>query len=246
MRPSEQVLENVRLSNRVGRTCKILFFLALVYAVFMGQGLFIVSEGDGYKINFVSAFGILLAFYCIFFILRDYRAILKLSWFRMLIGFLGIAAFLTHSVLALFAPMQLLEVSAAGRVISGPVGFFPIAGTATGAEQWIIEGRSYNIKSSYFLVLPEGVQYTVTYQLPPAQVGVEDEQAELLAFPIMVHIVENELHLRTWIGTLDGKINPERIGITFLYSQGQGATGYRYGLSIGEIKKRIAAAENQT
>jgi hypothetical protein len=61
-RPSEQVLENVRLSKRVGRTCKILFFLALVYTVFMGQGLFIVSEVDGYKINFVSAFGILLAF----------------------------------------------------------------------------------------------------------------------------------------------------------------------------------------
>ena len=244
IQPSAQVLENVRSSKRVDRTCKKLFFLALVYAVFMGQGLFIVSEVDGYKINFVSAFGILLAFYCIFFVVRDSGAILKLSRFKMLLGFLGIAGFLTHAVLALFAPVQLLQINVGRSVITGTAGFIPIA--ATGAEQWIIEGRSYNIKSSYFLVLPEGVQYTVTYQLPPAQLeGLEDEQAELLAFPIMVHIVENELHLRTWIGTLDGKVNPERIGITFLYSQGQGATGYRYGLSIGEIERRIAAAENQ-
>ena len=242
--PSEQVVENVISSKRVGQICTTLFSLALVYTVFMGQGLFIASEPDGYKINFVSAFGILLAFYCIFFVIRDYRAIRKLSWFKMLIGFIGITGFLTHSVLALFAPKQLLEVSAAGRVFSGPVSFAPIA--ATGAERWTIEGRSYNIKSSYFLVLPEGVQYTVTYQLPPAQLeGLEREQADQLAFPIMVHIVENELHLRTWIKAVAGEeVNPERIGITFLYPQGQGATGYRYGLSIAEIEKRIATAEN--
>lgn len=242
---SEQVVENVISSKRVGRTCITLFFLAFVYAVFIGQGLFIVSEGDGYKINFVSAFGILLAFYCIFFVVRDYRAILKLSWFKMLLGFLGIAGFLTHAVLALFAPAQLLQINVGRPVISGAAGFAPMA--ATGAEQWIIEGRSYNIESSYFLVFPEGVQYTVTYRVPLVQLkGLENEQAELLAFPIMAHVVENELHLRSWIKTLDGEeVDPVRIGIIFLHSQGQDATGYRYGLSIDEIRKRIAAAENQ-
>ena len=115
----------------------------------------------------------------------------------------------------------------------------------SGPEKWTIDGRPYEISASYYLALPEGLQYTIEYPLPDGEVlktPLTDESATLIAFPIMKHAFENNFYKRGHVAQFGkGPMTVSRIGVV-LYPKHDKGMGFRTAMSFEELENKLKKA----
>jgi hypothetical protein len=243
--------KEARKSKRAGQSCITLFVVAVIVVAMMSFGKvpFVMSGGsDGSRLDFdlASCLGILMGFYAMLFMLTNIRRILSLPTARKVLGLIGGLGLIAHTVIALAAPLS-YGVGTAGPVGSG--GYMSIG--RSGAEQWVVDGNTYAIASTYYLHLPQGLQYTIEYpvKLGASLESMNDKRALGIAFPLIKHAYVNGLYERLKVTKAgQGAVVPSRIGVTLVEWQEGNARGYRVAMSLNQIKKRIEqeAAANST
>ncbi len=111
-----------------------------------------------------------------------------------------------------------------------------------GPETWEINGKKMDITSSYYLALPEGLQYTIEcpWKFGDPNRAISKEEAMNAAFPLIRYAYEKELYKRSSITKVgSGPMEATRIGVVLSETNGQGTRGYRIGLSIAEIQEKL-------
>jgi hypothetical protein len=116
----------------------------------------------------------------------------------------------------------------------------PGAIAATGAETWVIDGKTYSIGSTYYLVLHPGerLQYTIEYLTsdPHLLDGLNDERATQIAMPLMKHAWKQRLFERSMVrSATNGALKPSFIGVAITYREGVRSRGFRVQRSIEQI-----------
>ena len=112
-----------------------------------------------------------------------------------------------------------------------------------------IDGRTYRVAGSHYLMLPAGLQYTIEYpcRFRSSDGPMNDERALEIVFPLMKHAYQRGLHRRRTVTKVGrGPVAPSRIGVVLFTRQGQRVQGYRVALTLGEIKRRIAQGSAST
>jgi hypothetical protein len=109
-----------------------------------------------------------------------------------------------------------------------------------GAESWQIDGKTYSIGSTYYLVLPprEQLQYTIEYLVsdPKLLADLTDERAGAIAMPLMKYAWQHHLFERTQItSSKGGALKPSLIGVAITYRGGARSGGYRVHRSLDQI-----------
>ena len=117
-----------------------------------------------------------------------------------------------------------------------------------GPQTWTINGQVFPVKATYYLALPEGLQYTIDYELPASvPLPHQDDTALAIAFPLMEHAYRAGLYNRTDVSKLGtGHLTPSRIGVALYHLEGWHRRGYATALSVDQIKLRLAATPNPT
>lgn len=118
----------------------------------------------------------------------------------------------------------------------------------SGTEAWNIGGKKYKIAATYYLALPQGLQFTIEYELPGAAAttlaGISDADAYDIAFPLMRYACEHRAYERAQIAELtNGSQKVSRIGVALFRRSSLGVGGYRVARSIADIQARIASAK---
>ena len=111
---------------------------------------------------------------------------------------------------------------------------------ATGAETWEIDGKTYSIGSTYYLILPPGeqLQYTVEYLISDPQLldGLNDERAAQIAMPLMKRAWKRRLFERSTVTSAkSGALKPSLIGVAITYREGARSRGFRVRRSLEQI-----------
>jgi hypothetical protein len=68
----------------------------------------------------------------------------------------------------------------------------------SGPESWSIDGTQYAVTATYYLALPDGLQYTIDYQAPASLDldNMTDARAFEAAGPLMRHAVSANRYSR--------------------------------------------------
>jgi hypothetical protein len=116
----------------------------------------------------------------------------------------------------------------------------PGAMAAKGAETWAIDGKTYSIGSTYYIVLHPGerLQYTIEYLTsdPHLVDGLNDESAAEIAMPLMKHAWKQRLFDRSTVtSATGGTLNATLIGVAITYREGVRSRGFRVQRSIDQI-----------
>ncbi len=142
--------------------------------------------------------------------------------------------------------LSLLLISGCKDNFSGnTAGHNPMA--AQGPETWDAGGKKITILKSYYLALPEGLQYTVEspYDFGSNALKMTEQQALDIAFPLMRHAYEKGLYNRTKISEVGhGPLEVKRIGVVLVQGEGMQARGYRIGLSLDQIRAKLITPQN--
>ena len=114
----------------------------------------------------------------------------------------------------------------------------------SGPEVWQIGERKYEISSTYYLALPEGLQFTIdypyTFSTSPSE--LTEEQALQAAMPLMRYAYETGVYNRSRISKLGaGRQEPTRIGVALIERKGAAQRGKRVALDIDAIEARISS-----
>jgi hypothetical protein len=234
--------------KRAGQSCITLFVvLAVVVATLsFGKAAWVkVGDAQGYRLsfNFISSLGLLVGIYAVIFLASSLRTVLGLSSAKKVLGLIGSIGLICHSLVSLLMPLNY----GGGAQPPAGAGGNPMFGQ-NGSEQWIIDGKTYQIASTYHLVLPEGPQYTqytieFPYQFTAADSRMDDQRAIEIAFPLMRYAVESGNYKRMSVYKLgEGNLEPTRIGVVLVERTGGQARGYRVALPVAEVQRRIAEA----
>lgn len=114
---------------------------------------------------------------------------------------------------------------------------------ASVAEAWNVDGKVFQIPTTYFLGLPEGLQFTIEYAVPGdfSFEGITDERALNLALPLMRHAYQKKLYTRAVIRkTGSGQAQVSRIGVALYRQSGARTQGYRVARSLAELERLTA------
>ena len=107
-----------------------------------------------------------------------------------------------------------------------------------GPETWTVEGTRYPIASTYYLALPEGLQYTIDYEAPATLdlAQLTDARAfEAVAF-LMRHAASARLYERQVIRDASGNIVPVKmIGVSIFSKSGILTGGYRVSRPLEQL-----------
>jgi hypothetical protein len=110
--------------------------------------------------------------------------------------------------------------------------------SATGPESWLIDGRNVPIASTYYLALPEGLQFTI--ETPTEKIPYVESDALDEAWPLMKYAFEKGIYTRATVHAVGkGDVAPGRIGVAFFKKEGLETKGMRVALSIGAIEVRL-------
>ena len=111
-----------------------------------------------------------------------------------------------------------------------------------GPESWDVEGVKYQVAATHYLALPEGLQYTIEYEVPDAKVleGMTDAKGHDMAFPLMRYAYDHRSYERAKIEQLGGGTRQvSRIGVSLFTQSGIHTQGYRVASSLEEIRAQI-------
>jgi hypothetical protein len=119
---------------------------------------------------------------------------------------------------------------------AGPKTSLPIA--ASGPQVLAFRGNVYNIITTYYVASPDSIQFTIEYEVPSSidVIGISDERAYEVAYPLMRGAVEHGWQKRMEIKRIAGATPPvSRIGVV-LYSNGSRSRGTRVARDIKTIE----------
>jgi len=108
---------------------------------------------------------------------------------------------------------------------------------ARGPEVWTIEGRSYRVQSTYYLVIDNQAQFTVDYlcgDVCPDFTTLDDFTAFKAVYPLVKHMVESKLYERTAVQGKNGPL-PYSVGV----SMTDGRRGYRVRRPVDSVLATI-------
>ena len=118
-------------------------------------------------------------------------------------------------IVALCALIPLLAFSCRRKSAEGEgTDGAPIA--PSGPQVLAFRGNVYKVIDTYYLKYPDGLQFTIEYQVPSTVdiVGMSDEQAYEVLYPLMRGALEQGWHKRAKLEPIDGSIpSVSRIGI---------------------------------
>ena len=209
--PAGDAKEAVR-AKRAGGSCITLFVVFLISLLSFGHAPWnTVAEGQGGRLNFnlISCLGVVIAIYGVIFLATGLKRVLRLTTAKKVMGLVGGAGLAVHLVLALFLPLNSAPTGPAGTGGNTVLG-------QSGPEQWTVDGKTYEIASTYYLALPDGLQYTIEfpYQFTQADGQMNDQQAIGIVYPLMKHAVQSGAFQRMQIRKLgEGSADPTRIGV---------------------------------
>jgi hypothetical protein len=115
------------------------------------------------------------------------------------------------------------------------VGFNAMA--QQGPETWVLDGVPSRIEATYYLVLPEGLQFTIV--VPVESVPVSQSAALEQAWPYIRYAYEHKLYLRTHVERDGTSMQPSRIGVALVLHLGAQTRGYRVAMSTTDVEARI-------
>ncbi len=99
---------------------------------------------------------------------------------------------------------------------------------ATRPQQWAIDGQTYDIQSTYWMVVDGELMFVVEWNLPPTIPRPEDEPSAMtLARPLMDHALDEGLHRRMTVSGSDGPMEPVFMGVVLQETSATGTSGYR-------------------
>jgi hypothetical protein len=116
----------------------------------------------------------------------------------------------------------------------------------TGPEVWTIDGKPFQIRATYFLVLNGRLQFTVDYlcaERCPEFAGLSDDKAFAVAYPVMKYAVTHGLHERTKVQEVGaGPLKTELIGVAITRQTGSvREMGYRVARTLDQVRTAIQA-----
>ena len=223
-----------------GRSCITLFVVFLICLFSFGKSPTSKVSGMGgsrFNLDPISCLGICVGVYAFFFMIVNLRRVLRLPMVRKVLGLIGGIGLIAHVVLAFFAP---LEYGSGSVAQVAAIGSPPLA--MMGAEQWVVDGKTYSIACSYCHLVPEGLQYTIEYpyQFNEPLEQMNKQKALAAVFPLMKYAYLNRMFKRTTVTKVGkGKQTPSRIGVALFRRQDKGTQGYRVALSLDEIEQMI-------
>ncbi len=226
--------------KRTGQSSITMFVVFVISLLSFGQApISRIAGTDGYRMNFnlFSCLGVAMGIFALIFLLTSYKRIMRLTKARKVLGLVGSIGLIVHTILALFLP---LSYGASAVRPAGTAGYRPM--TVSGAEQWIIDGKTYSISSTHGLLLPDGLQFTIEYpyRFSDADRNMDDARALEIVFPLMEHAYRHNLYNRATVTKLgQGKVVPSRIGVVLLDRQGENTRGYRVALSLDRVRERM-------
>ena len=119
-----------------------------------------------------------------------------------------------------------------------------IQAARSGAEMWTIDGQVWQIESTYYLALPEGLQYTIDTpvdKVPELQVVALDQ-----AWPLIRYAYVTQLYLRSKVPAYgENEKSASRIGVSLLHRRGMITNGMRVAMSLGEIRERLESEKTK-
>lgn len=114
-----------------------------------------------------------------------------------------------------------------------------------GAETWDIDGKQYVVATTYYLALPDGLQFTIEYEPKDGldATSLTGEQAFEAAFPLMKYAFEKGLYKRSKISAAGkGELSVSAIGVALYARNPDGSTsGRRVRGTLAEVEARIKA-----
>jgi len=125
---------------------------------------------------------------------------------------------------------------------AGGTNSVPIA--VGGPRVLLYDGEVYEILTTYYLDLPEGLQYTMEYAAPAKIVvdGITDAEAYRVTRPLMRGAWEQGWHAQTRITQVGaGARRVDRIGVV-LYPNGTRTRGYRVARSLASIAAEVRSS----
>jgi hypothetical protein len=113
-----------------------------------------------------------------------------------------------------------------------------------GPEVWTIDGKPFQIRATYFMVVNGHLQFTVEYMCAercPEFVGMSDDKAFAVAYPIMKHVVTQDLAARTKVQEIGGEsLKTELIGVAITRQADDGKEkGYRVARTLEQVRAAI-------
>ena len=224
----------------MGRISIALFVVFVISLLSFGRTPFVkVTYTGGSRINFnlISSLGVAIGVFAFIFVLINFKKALRLTTTKKVLGLIGCVGLTLHTLLAIFLPLSCGTLSSQAV---GTAGYRPMA--QSGAAQWVIDAKTYNIASTYYLRLPKGFQYTIEYPYRFSQPlkNMDNECTIKIVFPLMKYAYTSGLYkCASVIKVGHGRLVPSRIGVVLFEKQGAITHGRRVALSVDQIKKRI-------
>jgi len=126
----------------------------------------------------------------------------------------------------------------------------PLSFQGGGAESWVIQGRTYQIKQTYYAKTGNTLAYTIEYM--PAMLPDLPDDADLIgavAFPVAEHAYKNQLYNRMQVAKVgQGSLNVSAIRVALIPPAGSQSPGRGVAWSLAEIAKRaeVSSAAGST
>ncbi|HEY6783566.1 MAG TPA: hypothetical protein VI159_01370 [Gemmatimonadales bacterium] len=116
---------------------------------------------------------------------------------------------------------------------------------ANGPETWTIDGKPFQIRATYFMVVGGRLQFTIDYLCAdrcPEFAGLSDEGAFAAALPVMRYAVEHSLHSRTEVRRSGSELmKPELIGVAITQQVDGRDRGYRVARTLEQVRAAMEA-----
>lgn len=130
----------------------------------------------------------------------------------------------------------------AGPPVTSSQGFGVMA--ANGPEVWTIDGKPFQIRGTYFVVVGGRLQFTVDYLCAdrcPELAGLSEDAAFAVAFPVMKYAVDNGLYSRTTVRSGTEPMKTELIGVAITQQVDGRERGYRVARTLEQVREAIRA-----
>lgn len=114
----------------------------------------------------------------------------------------------------------------------------------TPPETWVVDGKAYDIEATYFVIMVEGLQYTIdsTFEFDEELWGLSTADVLELVFPLIEHAYRNEMYKRVTVRKEGaGQVLPTAIGVVLVERgpDGRVRRGRRVSLGMTAIRQQV-------
>jgi hypothetical protein len=118
-----------------------------------------------------------------------------------------------------------------------------------GPQTWVIEGQAFRVLATYYSVNDGRLQFVVEWACGrrcEAIAQFSDEQALLVALPVMRYAVASGQFTRTSMRKDGARVEPELVGVVLIPDMGASKNGYRVARAVEEIRSVLSSRGSRT